>query len=248
MATCPYEAYQYAVQAGDTLWMIAQRFHTHIPMIASLNPGLNITNLSIGQTICIPQEYNPDQIPAQPIHITQTEQMLSNHIRGLWEQHVFWTLLFILGVTFELPNANLITDRLLRNPKDFEKILIPVYGQSVAAEFSKLFTSHLSIAAELVKAAKAGNNAAAASAEKLWYENADQIAAFLNDINPYWSAQEWQKVLYDHLAMTKNAAVYYLTRKYEDSIKEFDNIEQQALAMADMMTLGIVKQFSEYFM
>lgn len=249
MYTCPYEAYQYTIQAGDTLWMIAQRFHTNIPMVTSLNPGLDITNLSIGQTICVPQEYNPDQIPTQPISmdVSKTEQILSNHMRLLWEQHVYWTLLFILGATFELPNAELLTNRLLRNSKDFEKALIPIYGEARAAEFSKLFTSHLTIAAELVAAAKAGNNAAATNAEKRWYENADQIAAFLSSINPYWSAQEWQKMLYDHLAMTKNEAVYSLTQKYADGIKEFDNIERQALAMADMMTQGIAKQFPEYF-
>lgn len=249
MSTCPYEAYQYTIQAGDTLWMIARRFHTNIPMITSLNPGLDTTYLSIGQTICIPQEYNPNQIPAQPISIdiSKTEQMLSNHMRLLWEQHVYWTLLFILSVAFGLPNKELITNRLLRNPKDFEMILKPIYGEALAAEFAKLLTSHLSIAAELVEAAKAGNSTAVASAEKRWYENADKIAAFFSGINPYWSAQEWQKMLYDHLAMTKSEAVYYLTQKYADGIKEFDNVERQALAMADMMTQGIIKQFPEYF-
>lgn len=249
MSTCPYEAFQYTIKAGDNLWMIAQRFHTNISMITSLNPVLDINNLSIGQTICVPQEYSPNLLPEQSISmdVSKTEEILSNHMRLLWEQHVYWTLLFILGATFDLPNAELITNRLLRNPKDFEAILIPIYGEAIAAEFYKLFTEHLKIAAELVAAAKAGNNAAAVNAEKRWYENADQIAAFLSDINPYWSAQEWQKMLYDHLAMTKSEAVYSLTQKYADSIKEFDNVEKQALVMADMMTQGIVKQFPEYF-
>ncbi len=66
-------------------------------------------------------------------------------------------------------------------------------------------------------------------------------------INPYWSAQEWQKMLYDHLAMTKDEAVDILTQKYADSINMFENIERQALDMADMMTQGIVKQFPQYF-
>ena len=54
-------------------------------------------------------------------------------------------------------------------------------------------------------------------------------------------------MLYDHLAMTKTEAVDILTQKYEDSISMFENIEQQALAMADIMTQGIAKQFSQYF-
>ena len=48
----------------------------------------------------------------------------------------------------------------------------------MAARFDSLLTSHLVIAAELVKAAKAGDSRAAADAERRWYANADEIAAF----------------------------------------------------------------------
>jgi hypothetical protein len=99
-----------------------------------------------------------------------------------------------------------------------------------------------------VKAVKAGNSTAAADAEKRWYANADQIAAFLGSINPYWSAEEWRNMLYNHLAMTKAEAVDILTGKYEDSIRVFDDIEQEALAMADMMTQGLMGQFPQHFM
>lgn len=104
------------------------------------------------------------------------------------------------------------------------------------------------MAAELVKAAKFNNSAAATDAGKRWYVDAGQIAAFLGSINPYWSAQEWKKMLYDHLAMTKNEAVDILTGNYSNSIDMFEKIKKQALAMTDMMTLGILRQFPQYFM
>jgi hypothetical protein len=110
------------------------------------------------------------------------------------------------------------------------------YGEDVVNNFVNLFTQHLAIAAELVKAA-------AADAEKRGYANADQIAKFFASINPYWSEQEWKRMLYDHLAMTKNEAVYMLNKQYADSINIFDKIEQEALNMADTMTQGIVKMF-----
>ncbi|HBR03551.1 MAG TPA: acetylglutamate kinase, partial [Ruminiclostridium sp.] len=140
-----------------------------------------------------------------------------------------------------------VAKRLLRNPTDFAMVLREFYGEDVVSKFVELFTSHLKIAAELVEAGKAGNSSAAADAERRWYVNANQIANFLNSINPYWSVQEWQKLLYDHLAMTKEEAVHMLGQKYEDSIRIFDEIEQQALLMADTMTQGIVKLFSQQF-
>ena len=146
-----------------------------------------------------------------------------------------------------LPDAEPVTNRLLRNPKDFADALRPIYGDAAAASFSELLTAHLTIAAQLVKAAASGNNTAAAQYEQQWYANADEIAGFLSRINPYWSEQQWRRLLYDHLAMTKKEAVDYIKRNYSDSISTFDQIEKEALEMADYMTSGIKSQFPGYF-
>ena len=243
---CP-GTYPYTVRPGDSLWNIANRFHTTVQEIASINPGLDSNNLRIGQTICIPQKHGRTPVLPYAKVISKAEQTWSNHMRLLWEQHVYWTRMVILSMAFGLPDTEFVTNRLLRNPKDFEAALRPFYGESTAAKFAELFTNHLVIAAELIQAAKVGDSAAASDAERRWYANADQIATFLGSINPYWSAQEWRKMLYEHLAMTKTEAVDILTQKYADSIDMFENIERQALAMADMMTQGIVKQFPQYF-
>lgn len=172
---------------------------------------------------------------------------LNNALRLLWEQHIVWTRLTILSMVFGLPDVDLVTNRLLRNPKDFGELLRPLYGDRVASRFTDLFTNHLVIAAELVKAAKAGDNVASEDAEKRWYANADEIAAFLGSINPYWSAEQWKNMMHEHLALTKAEAVNMLTGKYEEGITVFDQIEKQALEMADMMTLGIMQQFHNQF-
>ncbi len=180
--------------------------------------------------------------------ISQAELDLSNQMRMLWEQHVVWTRLTILSIANDLPDVNLVTQRLLRNPQDFARVLEPLYGPDIACEFARLFTDHLVIAAELVKAAKAGNDQAAADAERRWYANADQIAAFLARINPYWSCAEWQTLLHQHLAMTKAEAVDILTGNFAAGIAVYDDIERQALVMADIMTRGIVRHFPLRFL
>lgn len=180
--------------------------------------------------------------------ISKASAGLNNQLRLLWEQHVFWTRLTIISMVFGLPDVDLVTNRLLRNPKDFEVLLKPLYGDRAASRFADLFTNHLLIAAELVRAAKAGDNRAAADAEKRWYANADEIAAFLGGINPYWSAEQWRNMLYEHLALTKSEAVNILTGKYAEGITVFDKIEKQALEMADVMIHGIIRQFPNTFL
>ena len=180
---------------------------------------------------------------AAPMRISKAELDLKNVMRKLWEQHMLWTRLTITSIIKDLPDVDLVTNRLLRNPIDFKKALKPFYGDEIASKFSVLLTSHLVIAAELVKAAKAGYNKEAADAEKRWYANADEIAAFLSRINPYWSQEDWRTMLYEHLKMTKSEAVNILSNNYAESIAEYDEIENQGLKMADVMAEGIVKQF-----
>ncbi len=246
MYTYSSGSFLYTVQSGDTLWKIAQSFHTTIPAIILENPMLNENNLRIGQVIRIPQGHGS---PSRSFShcIIEAEQLLSNRLRLLWMQHVYWTRQLILSIVFGLPDAEFVTNRLLRNPNDFAVVLRELYGEDAVSKFVELFTNHLTIAAELVNAAKADNSSAAADAERRWYANANQIASFFNSINPYWSVQDWQKMLYDHLAMTKEEALHMLAQKYEDSIRIFENIEQEALLMADTMTQGVVKLFSQQF-
>ena len=179
--------------------------------------------------------------------ISQAELELNNHMRMLWEQHITWTRLTIMSIAAGSADVDLVTRRLLRNPVDFARALEPFYGREIAGEFARLFTEHLVIASELVTAAKAGNSQAAADAERRWYVNADQIAAFLGRINPHWSETEWRTMLHEHLALTKAEAVDILTEQFEAGITVFDEIERQALTMADTMTRGIVRQFPRRF-
>lgn len=44
----------YTIAQGDTLWAIAQKFGTSVDAITAANPGLNASNLQVGQTIQVP--------------------------------------------------------------------------------------------------------------------------------------------------------------------------------------------------
>lgn len=236
--------FPYIIQPYDTIWSLAHRFNTTVYGISIFNPGVDLNYLQVGQVIHISPGY---MYRSRSECISKGELELYNHLRMLWEQHVVWTRLTIISIAFDLPDVELVTNRLLRNPTDFEMALEPFYGSEIASKFGSLLKDHLVIAAELVKAAKAGDDKAAADAERRWYANADKIAALLGSINPYWSEEEWKSMLYEHLSLTKSEAVNILTKDYGDSISVYDEIEIQALKMADVMAEGIAKQFSYRF-
>ena len=168
---------------------------------------------------------------------------LNNTLRKLWEQHVMWTRSFIISTADGLGDLDFVTERLLRNPSDFEAVLKTYYGSARASQFQKLLQQHLLIAADLVNQAKDGNAEGAEAARERWYQNAAEIAEFLAHINPHWSRNEWIKMLNEHLKMTEEEAVTRLQKQYQKNVAIYDDIETQALAMADYMTMGIWKQF-----
>lgn len=169
--------------------------------------------------------------------------ILNNTLRKLWEQHIMWTRSFIISTVDNLGDIEFVTKRLLRNPSDFAAVLKNYYGSEKADKFQILLEEHLTIAGTLVNQAKDGNTEAVEETRKKWYKNASEIAAFLSEINPYWSRQEWNKMLDEHLKITEEEAVTRLQNKYRENVAIYDDIENQALAMADYMTRGILKQF-----
>ena len=51
-----------------------------------------------------------------------------------------------------------------------------------------------------------------------WYANGDAIIEFLNSINPYIDKEEFRKMFYEHLALTKAEALAFLNKDYEAGV------------------------------
>ena len=60
-----------------------------------------------------------------------------------------------------------------------------------------------------------------------WYANGDAIIEFLNSINPYIDKEEFRKMFYEHLALTKAEALAFLNKDYEAGVKLYDKIEKK---------------------
>lgn len=170
----------------------------------------------------------------------QQQICLMNQLQQLWGQHVYWTRFFIISTAENLDDLKTVTNRLLQNPKDFAQLLKPIYGTKIACQFQELFTQHLLIAADLVNSVKNGETRKANYARKKWYQNADEIACFLSSVNRCWNETKWKDMLYSHLEMTEKEAMLRLQGNYAADIEVFNDIENEALKMANYMFCGII--------
>lgn len=172
---------------------------------------------------------------------------LSNEMRMLWEQHVYWTRLIIISILNNLKDLKETEKRLLMNPVDIGRIYGRFYGPAVQREVTKLITEHLEIGGQLIIASKNNSKEEIGRLNTLWYQNADKIARYFASFNPYYNEEELRRMLYTHLDLTKNEVSLRLQGKYAEDVANFDRIEMEALEMADYFTMGIVYQFAYVF-
>jgi hypothetical protein len=172
---------------------------------------------------------------------------LKMQMRKLWEEHIAWTKLYIVSAVNGLDSTDKYAARLLKNQEDIGNAIKPVYGDAAGDKLTALLKDHILLAAELVKAAKAGDSAAAAEAEKKWYANGDDIAGFLSGANPNWTKAALKEMMDTHLSLTKAIAVAALNKDWDADIKATDSNHDHILMMADALSAGIVKQFPKKF-
>ena len=177
-----------------------------------------------------------------------SKRALHDAMRKLWIDHVTWTRLFIVSFVADVPDLEATTNRLLQNQTDIGDAVKPFYGPAAGNALTDLLEEHILTAAELLGAAKTGDTDAFEAAKAAWYDNARQIARFLHDANPkHWPLADMKAMMREHLDLTLAEAAAQLGGDYVGSVEAFDAAEDEIIAMADMLSRGIIRQFPNEF-
>jgi len=183
-----------------------------------------------------------------PAAITSKELALRQDMRKLWEDHITWTRLAVISLTTDSPDTQATVSRLLQNQSDIGNAIKPFYGKAAGTKLTALLRAHILIAADLIAAAKSGDQEAVASQQARWQANADEIAALLSSANPRsWRPAEMRTMMRSHLRLTTNEVVARLTKNWSADVRAYDRIHVQILHMADMLSDGLVAQFPARF-
>jgi hypothetical protein len=186
--------------------------------------------------------------PREAQAITRTELVLRRDMRQLWEDHIVWTRLAIISLTTDAPDTEATVGRLLSNQTDIGNAVKPFYGKAAGDKLTAALRQHILIAADLVAAAKAGDQAKLADAQSRWEQNADGIAAILNSVNPrFWKLATLKAEMHMHLALTTEEAVARLNGDWKADVAAYDRIHRHILHMSDLLSAGLVKQFPKRF-
>jgi hypothetical protein len=180
--------------------------------------------------------------------VTRKELALRNEMRRLWEDHIVWTRQAIVSLTSGSPDTEATVGRLLRNQDDIGDAVKPFYGEAAGNRLAALLRDHILIAADLIAAAKAGDDATLTEAQERWKRNANAIAELLSEANPrHWKRTALERMLGEHLRLTTEEAVARLRGDWAADVAAYDEVHRHALGMADLLSTGLVKQFPRRF-
>ncbi len=171
-----------------------------------------------------------------------------DQMRKLWEDHITWTRLAIVTFADGSPGFGSTADRLLQNQTDIGNAIAPFYGRAAGDRLTALLRDHITIAVELLQAARAGDTDAFDAARVRWYANGNDIADFLSAANPRsWPADVMRADMKEHLDQTLAEAGHELDGEYEASVADYEVIHTHILMMADRLSAGIIAQFPSRF-
>jgi hypothetical protein len=186
--------------------------------------------------------------PSQAESTAPSHAALRSDMRVLWEDHITWTRLAIISLTTGSPDTQATVGRLLRNQTDIGNAVKPFYGKAAGNALTAKLREHILIAAEVVAAAKAGDKAKLTDAQTRWQQNANEIAALLNSVNPrFWKLGAMKAEMSVHLALTTQEAVARLQGRWTADVAAYDRIHRHILHLSDAIADGIVKQFPNRF-
>jgi len=168
-------------------------------------------------------------------------------MRKLWEDHISYTRNFIISALGGLGDADAVAARLMKNQEEIGNAIKPYYGDAAGAKLTGLLKEHISQAAVVVTAAKAGDKAKLSAEQAKWSANGKQIAAFLAGANPNWKKAELEAMLQKHLDLTTGEVVGRLNKDWAADQRAYDAGHAHMLMFADALTNGIAKQFPNRF-
>ena len=175
-----------------------------------------------------------------------TKEQVNNiyNIRMFWYELAYWTRAYMLSRQFQVGNADEVLARLKQVPDKYIAGLISIFGTQHVSTDTMLINQHIQLIDELITALSSGNTDEANRVVQSLYANADERAAFLASLNPYWSVEGWRSILYSNIRSTIDEFNTFLTGNYSQNLDIFSTILDQAEYASDYYEQGLLNYFA----
>lgn len=168
-----------------------------------------------------------------------------------WSYHARYTREYYVAAILGAANADAAdaaAARLMKNQEDIGNVFAKYYGTDTGDKVANLRKEHITIATELVAAAKAGDKTKLTDANDRWRQNSADLAKVLSVANPeYFPYDKTLQLLNQQLTLFTTAVTSFINGNYPQSIADNEAYYQAVQAMVGYFGNGIVEQFPDKF-
>ena len=163
-------------------------------------------------------------------------------LKRVFTDHAVYTSLLIMqSVPTLQPDASVITERLLLNPKDIRNLLEPFLGSKIGMQLEEAFTQHLKLAAGTLEPLRLGKKREVQDAVNKLVDQGVKVGTLLGSINPSkLSTAVAIKEFETHNNFVVELATLRSQGKYIEYINLYDIYFDHMMGLSDLITIALV--------
>jgi hypothetical protein len=149
---------------------------------------------------------------------------LISNVRIFFLRFTFWIRAYIISRYVGVGTADELFGRLYLEATDFGDIFHVNFGRETADRFAYYLNQFTIGLRELITAQLAGNKQGVIDNVNYLYQNASDLAAFLNSVSPSFNETQWKTLLDTYLRHTLEEANSFASGHYKLDIAIFDGL------------------------
>lgn len=143
------------------------------------------------------------------------------------------------------PAEEFFYNELMQVAVNFTNALRKIFGDKVPENYIQLFYTYLELIDAFITAQMVGNTDEINRITQLLYQNADQRAAAISSMNPFWDETVWKNKIYTNLRSTIEESTTFLSGDYARNIDIFNTLLTQAESTGIYFTQGLLKYLNK---
>ncbi|QIB68605.1 hypothetical protein Ami103574_04390 [Aminipila butyrica] len=144
--------------------------------------------------------------------------------RMLWRDLTTWIQAYLVSVFAGFGNQNSVEEKIRTVIVKFGNNLSTVFGGEIGEQYIGLITNWINTFKLLVNAQINDDADTVNEYMNQLYENINQMAIFLSEINPFWAESEWKALLYRFNEIIIEQLSAFLYKEYTKNIEAFDKL------------------------
>lgn len=170
-------------------------------------------------------------------------------LRDLWIGHIFWVRSVSLAVIDGNDAAmDAADERVIANAQSIAAFIEPFHGEAAKEVFFNLLGDHYRSVKTYLAAIMSSNASVQAAATQSLISNSEEIAAFLNEANPYLPKDDFRSLLLAHGGHHIQQIQELAARNFVAEAKTWENMKIHVYQIADATADALTKQFPKQFL